>query len=402
MRITKSQLRQIIKEELQNSMQEGDPQVDYKTGIAANMQGASPGTPGKKVTGSELEALHWLQDWGGIDQSEFFDDVMQSLIEDTLYQYSGYIQMEAPDKTYEDLQRDWSGNARYIAALAGEPVNVPGNLEGFKMLIQSVEDLADAESGTSAEKAPGSTAPPYTKNKPYTFGKDDYLPNDVNIDSDDRWAYQVKIRATGNWAGWSDYLTHDQLKREIPFMRGSLEIGNIIAIVGDEGASDDRDAYGWIIPSLEFLDRFFKGRSGFGPAAAKPQTGSRSREVDAAVREFQRLVGTPDDGIWGPNTQSAWKKYVESYIFTTNKEVDDDNLISKWSVESPKITNVNGEEKSYTPDIFGALQFAKDIKAGGQPVGTFSLEDSPPEGSAASATNETLLRWNKLAGLLKD
>lgn len=96
-------------------------------------------------------------------------------------------------------------------------------------------------------------------------------------------------------------------------------------------------------------------------------------ELAEKVTAFQQLVGAYPDGVWGPETQSAWDRFVRRY--KPNLEgASIDNVIDEWESYGDKLRKVNGVFTFYRPDVSGAIQFVKDLKAFSGPE-----EESAPD-----------------------
>jgi hypothetical protein len=129
-------------------------------------------------------------------------------------------------------------------------------------------------------------------------------------------------------------------------------------------------------------------------AGKEPTTGDKNAEQTVAatknetkkdaVMRLQKVIGMLDDdqdGVWREKTQTAWKEFINTNLWSDSVPnttgVSKNTIITNWSSAAEKL--------GYKPNVFGAADFAEKVKQGSEP----------------SATNETVLRWNKLAGLLK-
>ncbi len=83
-----------------------------------------------------------------------------------------------------------------------------------------------------------------------------------------------------------------------------------------------------------------------------------------AVSELQKILGvSPVTGKWRKATEIAWEKYLdEKNPKLTGVSLQD--LKDEWTLYAPRITSVNGTQKSYLGNAVGALQFARDIGKG--------------------------------------
>jgi len=85
-----------------------------------------------------------------------------------------------------------------------------------------------------------------------------------------------------------------------------------------------------------------------------------TQDLSQRVMELQGIVGAVEDGIWGPETQEMWTKFV----FKNAPDVRGaslEDLTRQWGDYGSDIESVNGIAKSYTPDVAGALEFLYDI-----------------------------------------
>lgn len=127
------------------------------------------------------------------------------------------------------------------------------------------------------------------------------------------------------------------------------------------------------------------------------------------VSEVQRLLNAvlegeegfkqlTRDNQWGESTDSAWKKFIDLY-YNPDKAApaqgetapSKDELKSSWKLHASKL--------GFTADPDGAANF---IAFFAPPEKLQSFDDTSGQESLPESTSETLLRWNKLAGLLKD
>lgn len=87
-----------------------------------------------------------------------------------------------------------------------------------------------------------------------------------------------------------------------------------------------------------------------------------SQDLVGSVMELQGIVGTVEDGVWGPETQEKWT----TFVMDVNPKVVGaslDDLTYQWGWYASDITSVNGKPVSYKPDVEGALEFLHDITA---------------------------------------
>jgi hypothetical protein len=123
-------------------------------------------------------------------------------------------------------------------------------------------------------------------------------------------------------------------------------------------------------------------------AGASSTSGGTTRSITEIIKEIQRIIGQdPATGKW---TKGVTDVRLTTYIATKNPNLVGATIAEvseSWKSNGPKITNVNGTQKTFTGDAAGLLDFLKII-------GTGSGESTAPsvvktEPTTVSATDST-------------
>ena len=102
--------------------------------------------------------------------------------------------------------------------------------------------------------------------------------------------------------------------------------------------------------------------AGAPTAAAGVKAAGGAKVNVEAIKAFQRLVNTPDDGVWSTKTNAAFTSAISGAKI---EGASADQLGQNWATYSGKITKLNGVPVipgTYTPNIAGATKFVNDAK----------------------------------------
>jgi len=133
-----------------------------------------------------------------------------------------------------------------------------------------------------------------------------------------------------------------------------------------------------------------------GGGVHRPRTtggGGRS----GSLKKIQKIIGTPDDGVFGPNTQAAWVAFVD-LKFPSLSAADKASLKSNWAGSGRAVAGrMPGASGPYAATWSGMLSWLTDLgySASGGPSGVHAAtteRETPERGTPPSERAVTLAR----------